>query len=329
MDVEQEIGKILNGYQPALVLMTANQLSVFDQIAKGPGTAEQVASNLNLNPKGTLRLLNALAAMEIVSKNDHHFQLKDAWKPYLTRDGDHCMTQWIQLTMDLLGVWTELPRFVQSGQPIKSIMDMLGGDPENMRAFIDAMHDKGLKATWMIAREIPMGDHQRLLDIGGGPGTYALEWAKLHNHLKATVFDIPPVIEVAKDYIQRYHLEDRVDTLPGDFTTDDFGSGYDLVLIANVLHMYGEDHGRDLVKKAVQALEPRGRLIIHGFCTDEGDIGPMNDVLFSLNIGLLTEGGRAHPVKEKMAWMQEAGFTDIRHFRIDALPTGVITGIKA
>ncbi len=168
-----------------------------------------------------------------------------------------------------------------------------------------------------------------MLDVGGGPGTYALEWAKLHRHLKATLFDIPPVVEVARSYIQRYGLEDRVDTRAGDFNRDDLGSGYDLILLANVLHMYSEELSRALVGKAVQALEPGGRLIIHGFCTEEDETGPLEDAMFSLNIGLLTEGGRSHPVREKKAWLEQAGLREIRHFRIDAIPTGVLTGVKS
>ena len=206
---------------------------------------------------------------------------------------------------------------------------MLGSDPHKMRAFTDAMHDKALKATWMIAREVPIGDAKNMLDIGGGPGTYALEWSKLHTHLKATVFDIPPVLEVAKNYIEKYKLNERVDIKPGNFHKDDLGeSQYDLILMANILHMYDADMGKFLVTKAVNALQKNGRIVLHGFCTNENQTGPLDDTLFSLNIGMLTEGGRAHPVHEKINWLKEAGISNIRYFRVDAMPTGVITGIR-
>jgi SAM-dependent methyltransferase len=329
MDIEKQIGHILQGYQPPLVLMTANQLGIFEKLAGAPVTAKQVADALSLSVKGTERLLNALVGMEVLVKEDNRFHLPEEWQKYLTEKGDHCMKQWIQLIYDILPVWTQLPEFVRSGNLIKSIMDMLGTDPENMRAFIDAMHDKGLKATEIIAREIPVGDANHMLDVGGGPGTYSLEWAKLHNHLKATVFDIPPVLEVAKDYIKRYGLENRVDTLAGDFNKDDLGSGYDLILVANVLHMYDADLGQSLVNKVVTALEPGGRIILHGFCTNQEGTGPLPDAMFNLNIGLLTEDGSAHAVDEMTRWLEKAGVSDIRHFRMEAVPTGVITGMKS
>ncbi len=327
MEIEKELGRITSGYQQAMVLFTANNLKVFDEIADDPVTAEHIALTLKLSTKGVERLLNALVAMDIVTKTDNRYMLNQLWAPFLTRDGEHSVQQWIRLSFDLMPSWIELPRFVETGKNVRSIMEMLGDDPENMWAFIDAMHIKGLKATWMIARELPVGDASNMLDLGGGPGTYALEWAKLHPHLKATVFDIPQVLEVARDYIKRYGLEERVSTMAGDFHTDDIGKGYDLVLMANILHMYDEDRGKELILKVTGALEPGGRLIIHGFSTEEDETAPLQDVLFNLNMGLITESGRSHPVSEKIEWLEAAGDSEVKSFRVDAIPTCVVTGV--
>ena len=328
MEIDKLIGKILQGYQPACVVITANELKIFDEL-KQPITAKQVAENRQLDTEACERLLNALTSLEIVTKENNNYHLPHNSKEFLVTGGTHSLQQWIQLSADLYTVWGQLRTFIKSGVLIKSIMDMLGGDPHKMRSFTDAMHDKALKATWMIAREIPIGDAKNMLDVGGGPGTYALEWCKLHTHLKATVFDIPPVLEVAKNYIEKYQLEERVSTKPGDFHKDDLGdSQYDLVLMANILHMYDADMGNALVAKAVKALQPGGRIVLHGFCTDEDQTGPLDDTLFSLNIGMLTKGGRAHPVNEKISWLKGTGVSDIRYFRVEAIPTGVITGIR-
>lgn len=303
-------------------------MKIFDQLADKPVTAETVANHLKLSLKGVERLLNALAGMEIVVKENNLYHLPDEWKKYLTQNGGHSLQQWIELIGGHFSAWMDLPKFVQTGQNVRNVLDMLGNEPAKMEAFTNAMHDKGVKATWLMAREIPVGEAKHMLDVGGGPGTYSLEWAKLHPHLKATIFDIAPVLAITKKYIARYGLQDRVDTKPGDFHKDALGTGYDLVLLANVLHMYEEDLSKKLVRKAVDALVPGGRIIIHGLCTDDNDISPLNDVMFSLNMGLLTPGGRAHPVREKIQWLEESGIHEIRHFRIGAIPTGVITGIK-
>ena len=327
MEPEKEIGKWLQGYQPACILMTANELKLFDAIAEEARTAEEVARDRSLSLNGLERLLNALVALGIAARQGTGYRLKEEWVPFLTRRGAHSMAKWIQLSADHLPVWERLPEFIRTGAPLTSVMDMLSGDPEKMRDFIDAMHDKALKAPQAIAQQVPLEDRRRLLDIGGGPGTYALEWARLYPRLQATVLDLEPVVAVAQEYIRRYGLEDRVDTLGADLTRTELPEGYDLALIANVLHMYPAQTARELVHRAVRTLEPGGRLIIHGFGTDDEGTTPLADALFSLQIGFLTEGGRAHPFPEMETWMREAGLTGLKSFRIEAMPTGVLTGL--
>ena len=329
MEVDKIITKILQGYQPACAVIAANKLKIFDQL-KQPISSKQIAESLSLCPEATERLLNALTSLDIIAKDGKKYHLPNNAHDFLITGGSHSMQQWIQLSDDLYPVWGQLTTYIKSGDIIKSIMEMLGGDPHKMRSFTDAMHDKALNATWKIAEEISIKDSNKMLDVGGGPGTYALEWCKLNPNLNATVFDIPPVLEVAKNYIEKYGLEERVTTLSGNFNKDDLGnSQYDLVLMANILHMYEADKGKVLVSKAVKALEPGGRIVLHGFCTDEDQTAPLDDTLFNLNIGMLTEGGRAHPVDEKINWLKLAGVSNIRYFRVDALPTGVITGVKS
>lgn len=327
--MERKIRSVVQGFQRSFVLMAANELGIFGPLAEGPLPADRIAGDLGLSLKGTERLLDALAGMEILAKEKKSYRLMDEWKDCLAGDGDNSLRQWIRLNADLVPVWLRLPEFIRSGGQVKSIMDDLRNDPEKMRAFIGAMHDKAVKDARLLAGEIPIGEARSMLDLGGGPGTYALEWAKLNPGLRAVVFDIPPVLEAARQYIRRYGLEDRVGTRPGDFLSDDMGTGYDLVLLANVLHMYGVENSKALIEKSAAALAPGGRIVIHGFCVEGDGTGPMEDVLFNLNIGLLTAEGRAHPVEEITGWLRRAGVSQVRHFRIEGHTTGVVTGVKA
>lgn len=326
--MERKIRSVVQGFQRSFVLMAANELGIFGALAEGPLPVDRIAGDLKLSLKGAERLLDALAGMEILAKENERYRLMDEWKNYLALDGDNSLRQWIQLNADLAPVWLRLPEFIRSGRQIKNIMDDLKNDPEKMRAFIGAMHDKAVKDARLLARAIPIEEARYMLDLGGGPGTYALEWAKLNPGLRAVVFDIPPVLEAARQYIQRYGLEDRVGVRPGDFLADDMGSGYDLVLLANVVHMYGAENSSALIKKSAAALAPGGLMVIHGFCVDGDGTGPMEDVLFNLNIGMLTDAGRAHPVEEITGWLERAGISRVRHFRIEGHTTGVVTGVK-
>ncbi len=328
METDKQIGRILLGYQPAMILMAANQLGIFDQITGLPVQAAKVAQQCHLSTEATERLLNVLCALGIVQKTNQQYHLPADFQKFLTQRGEQSMQHWIQFNADQIPVWEQLPEYIRSGNPLRSFMELVGEDPEVRRGFIDGMHTKGMRAIWLIAREIPIGEAHTMLDVGGGPGTFSLEWAKLHTHLKGTVFDIPPVVEIAREYIQQYGLEDRIQTRAGDFTKDDLGSGYDLALLANILHMYDADTCRKVIQKAVDGLEPGGRIILHGFGTEEDQTGPIEDSLFNLGVALFTPGGAAHPIQHMTRWLKEAGIPDARSFRIPASPSAVITGIK-
>jgi hypothetical protein len=99
-------------------------------------------------------------------------------------------------------------------------------------------------------------------------------------------------------------------------------------LRANILHMYDADWAQTTLKKAIAALKSGERIVLHGFCTDEALTRPLKDVIFSLNIGLLTEAGNSHLVAEKIRWLEENEIQEIRHFRVSAILTGVVTGLK-
>jgi SAM-dependent methyltransferase len=328
MEIDKQLSKILNGYQSAIILMTANKLGIFDQLSNTPVSANKIAKDLDLSLNGTERLLNTLCSLKIIIKDNNLFHLPKAYQIYLSKTGQFSMQPWIQMSTNLLPAWQKLPEYIKSGKQVFNFMNTLANEPEETRSFIDAMHIKGIKASHQIANEIPVGEAKHMLDVGCGPGTFTLEWCKLHKHLKGTTFDIPSVIEITKEYIKQYNLEDRISTKRGDFINDDLGCGYDLILLANILHMYDSKSGEKLVNKAAKSLAPGGRIIIHGFCTDEDGTSPEEDTLFNLAIALTTEGGMAHPLHQIVQWLKTAGIKDIRQSRINAFPTGLLTGIK-
>ncbi|MBI5185711.1 MAG: hypothetical protein HZA01_08300 [Nitrospinae bacterium] len=178
--MERKIRSVVQGFQRSFVLMAANELGIFGALAEGALPVDRIAGDLKISLKGAERLLDALAGMEILAKENERYRLMDGWKNYLALDGENSLRQWIQLNADLAPVWLRLTEFIRSGRQIKNIMDDLKNDPEKMRAFIAAMHDKAVKDARLLAREIPIGEARSMLDLGGGPGTYALEWAKLN-----------------------------------------------------------------------------------------------------------------------------------------------------
>lgn|GEM_PF-1750391 len=102
-------------------------------------------------------------------------------------------------------------------------------------------------------------DVQHLLDLGGGHGFYSIALAQKYPQLKITLFDLPQVIGLARQFITRFHMEGQINLLPGDFLQNDIGSGYDVILCSNILH---SDKRNILLPKVKKALRPGGNIIL-------------------------------------------------------------------
>jgi hypothetical protein len=162
------INDLLSGNQKSLIILTANQHNIFDHLGGNFSSAKKISNVFKLSLKGAEPLLNALCGLELLQKRGSLYQLPANMASYLTSTSEHSMNHWMRLSSDLFPIWNQLPDFVQNGKMVKRIMDVLGSDPERMENFPDSMHEKAIKATEMLANELPLEDARSMLDIGGG-----------------------------------------------------------------------------------------------------------------------------------------------------------------
>ena len=122
------------------------------------------------------------------------------------------------------------------------------------------------------------------MDLGGGPATYAITFARINLNLKATVFDLPGPIEIARKNIDKHGLSDRIDTRTGNFLQDDIGSGYDFIWVSHILHSHDEDQCRLIIQKALKALVPGGALAIQDFYLNPDGYTPPGAAMFGVRL---------------------------------------------
>jgi ubiquinone/menaquinone biosynthesis C-methylase UbiE len=187
------------------------------------------------------------------------------------------------------------------------------------------MDDVTLELAPQVAAQLDLGDARRLLDIGGGPGTYAQAFLTVHPQLaEVTIFDLPQTLSVAAERLEKFGRRTDVRLLAGDFHRDPFDTGYDAVWISQVLHSQNEAGCRMLVAKAAAALAPGGRLFVHEFLLDDSHCRPLTAALFAVHMLVMTAGGRTYSGTEVAAWMREAGLVavEVRQVSDD---TGVVS----
>jgi SAM-dependent methyltransferase len=326
--MRQEILKILGGHSASRVLMVAHELGIFEQLSDRSLSADNLANRIGTHPKATERLCNALAAMSLLSKAKNRFRLPAKLKPLLTKNGEASLTNSISLSHEFWRFWTDLETFIRRSQPLSEMLTLIQQDPVMLDRFIHGMRDRAILAARYIQRTVDLKTARRMLDLGCGPGIYALEWTRRYRRLQAVLYDIEPVLPIAQEYIRDYRLKDRARVMAGDFMKDPIGEGYDLVLLANALQMHGPLECEALIGKVYDALVKNGRIIIHGFMTDRSGTHPKESALFSLTIGLVTPSGNAHSISDTIRWLRKAGFRKISRFSIDVIPPTVITAIR-
>jgi cyclopropane fatty-acyl-phospholipid synthase-like methyltransferase len=159
---------------------------------------------------------------------------------------------------------------------------------------------------------VDFSGRKRLLDVGGGPGTYSIALVQKTPGLTSTVLDLPGVLEITREIVEAHGCSDRISRLPGDYLTTPFGAGYDATLLSGMMHREHEAECRLLLKKSFDAMEAGGLVLVSDvFFEDDQKNSPPMALSFALNMMLTSNHGSAHAKTEMSRWMTETGFTGI------------------
>jgi (2Fe-2S) ferredoxin/ubiquinone/menaquinone biosynthesis C-methylase UbiE len=313
-----ELAQSIRGFQESRVILTALELDLFTAIGSG-ATATQVAAAAGTEARATEMLLHALASLDLVRKEGAVFHNSPVAARFLTAGSPDSARMAMLHTARLWHRWSGLTECVRTGTTTPDERSM-----ESTEAFIAAMHNNARQRAAQLAQAAAAGA-SRMLDVGGGSGAYAIAFAQANSQLRAEVFDQPAVLAIAERHIREAGLQERIATRAGDLRTDEFGGGYDLVLISAICHMLGAEENRNLLARVFRALAPGGRVAIQDFLLRADKTGPRAAALFSLNMLGNTQGGASYSEDEYTAWLREAGFGEVQRVPL-AGPAGVLVG---
>ena len=316
----EELAQSIRGFQESRAILTALELDLFTAIGSG-ATAAQAAAAAGTEARATGMLLNALASLDLVRKEGAVFHNAPVAARFLAAGSPDSARMAMLHTAGLWHRWSGLTECVRTGTATPEERSM-----ESTEAFIAAMHNNARQRAAQLAQAAAIGAN-RMLDVGGGSGAYAIAFAQANAKLRAEVFDQPAVLAIAERHIREAGLEERVTTRVGDLRTDEFGGGYDLVLISAICHMLGEEENRNLLARSFRALAPGGRVAIQDFLLRADKTGPRAGALFSLNMLVNTQGGASYSEEEYTRWLREAGFGEVRRVSL-AGPAGVLVATR-
>ena len=312
--------EMARGFQVTKVFLVAVDLSLFDYLEQ-PATAPDLAPRLHVNPRALEILLNALCSLDLLLKEGASFKNSPTASRYLVSGREDYRGAIFRHIHHTWRGWSDLEETVVTGvPPERDPSHWVDAHPESrqeeMRDFIWGMHANAREVAPDVAALLDLTKARRLLDLGGGPGTYAISFVQANADLRATVFDLPGPLEITRENIARHNLSSRIDTKAGNFLKDAIGQGYDFIWISHILHSHDEDQCRLIIGKAVKALAPNGRLAIQDFYLNDDGTTPPGAALFSVHMLAVTPHGRAYKFQEVAAWMQAAGLREPTHRRV-------------
>jgi len=330
--MEKEIitpGKLMEisgGYWKTCALHAGVKLDVFTIIGEAQMTGETVARKTGTDPRALTMLLNALVAMGLLLKTDDHFASTEVARNFLSKDSQRNLGYIIQHHQQLMGSWTRLDEGVRTGQPVRERASRT--DDTWRENFLMGMFNIAMQQAPKIVTEVDLSEKKHLLDLGGGPGTYAIHFCKQYPQLKATVYDLPTTRLFAEKTIGRFGLAERIAFKDVDFIEEGIEGTFDAAWLSHILHGENFEDCKRIIRKAVSAMESGGIIIIHEFILNNSMDGPLFPALFSLNMLLGTDGGQAYSEQQISDMLSGAGVHDIIRIPIESPnDSGIMVGI--
>jgi hypothetical protein len=312
---EWNVGALLSissAYWRGCTLQAGVRLNLFTVLSDGILPLANITQKTGTDSRGTEYLLNALSAMGLLIKVEDSYRNSIAALEFLCQESPRYLGHIILHHHHILDGWAQLDVAVRTGMPVNK--RSYGTDLER-ESFLMGMFNLASAIAPDIAGQLEIKGCRRLLDLGGGPGTYAIHFCLANPDLRAVIFDKPTTEPFAQKTVARFGLTDRIGFHGGDFNTQPITGGpYDVAWLSHILHSNGPEQCREMISKVMAVMEPGGILLIHDFILDNNKDAPEFAALFSLNMLINNPHGRTYSEEEITCMLRESGAKEIgRH----------------
>ncbi len=303
-------------YAPPLAIEAAVRLRIFDTLDDGSKTLDQIASATKCSPRGLSPVLNLLTGFGLLEKSGRDiYALTPESAAFLVSTKPSFQGGIFQhMSRQLIPNWLHLTEIVRTGQPSEGVNEERDG-AAFFQQFVEDIFPMSYPSARLLADGLGLATARQtvsVLDLGAGSGVWGIALAQASPKVRVRAVDWEGVLSVTRRVAEKFGLADRFTFVPGDLLEADFGTGHQVAILGHILHSEGEKRSRLLLKKIFEALAPGGTLAIAEFLVNEDRTGPMNGLIFAVNMLVQTTAGNTYSFAEIRAWLQEAGFTNMR-----------------
>jgi hypothetical protein len=307
------------GFWASKALLSAVEMELFTELAKHPGDLATLQARLNLHPRSARDFLDALVSLKFLERRDGRYYNTPSTDFFLDKRKPSYIGGILEMANSrLYPFWGGLTTALRTGLPQNETRDgspnpfiALYADPARLKQFLKAMSGVSHGANLAIARKFPWSKYRTVVDVGTAQGDLVTQVALANPHIEGTGFDLPEVGPIFEEYVEVNGISGRVKFSPGSFMEQALPKA-DVVMMGHILHDWGLETKRMLVRKAYEALPDGGAYIVYESIIDDDRSENSFGLLMSLNMLVETADGFDYTGADCSGWMKEAGFRETR-----------------
>jgi ubiquinone/menaquinone biosynthesis C-methylase UbiE len=303
-------------YAPPLIIGAAVSNRVFDTLAKGGKTAEEVSKETGSSVRGLHAVMNALVGLELLKKDRQgKYSLTPESESFLVSGKPGTLAGFFPMNMRrLIPHWLKLDEIVRTGKPPEARNQEEAGT-NFFSELVENIIPMSYGSAQALAHHLGVAnakDELRVLDLAAGSGIWGIALAQRSPRVRVTAVDWSGMIPTTKRITQKFGVADRFNFIEGDLLEADFGNGYNVATLGHILHSEGEQRSRQLLKKTFGALKTGGTIAIGEWLVNDERTEPLPALMFAVQMIVNTEQGDTFSFNEIKGWLEEAGFKNAR-----------------
>lgn len=286
-------------------LFTANEVGLFEKLAESPANLDELARRAGI-PRRTMRIIvDAMVALGLVERHDDRYQNGPVAAIYLSgrtpADLRPALKYWNRLNYQR---WTQFERAVRTDTAVFGEFEF---EEEEQRLYTEGVEAITAGTAQALATTYDFNQHRRLMDLGGGTGSFLTPILRQYRDLEATLYELPSVALLARRRLAGDPITARVQVREGDFFKDDLPNDHDAVLLCNVCHNFLPERNLQLLRRIRDFVPTDARLLIVDFWTDSTHTQPLTAALMAGTF-LLTSRGDVYSEDDVRCWLDETGW---------------------
>jgi O-methyltransferase domain/Dimerisation domain len=300
------IMKIALGFMAAKHLFVASEIGVFEKLAGGSATLDELAAASGI-PGRTLRIsADAMVSLGLLEREDGRYRNSTAAATFLAGgtgpDLRPMLRFWDKLSYP---AWLELESAVRNGEGRAGFFKF---NEEQQQIFSLGVEAFSAPAAMALAAAYDFGRHRRLLDVAGGTGSILIAVLRRHPALRGTLFELAGTCAVARRRLAREPEGARIEVIEGDLLKDSLPEGHDAVVAANIVHGLSEAHNLDLLRNTRAHVSVGARLLLVDLWMDASRTQPPAAPLMSGEFLIHAGEGQSYAEDEADAWLTQTGW---------------------